>query len=102
MVAVVQRHWNRQVRNVLQNLFGIISDLFNNRVTLTISGLNGAAPHKHSSGVSDRLLVPSKEKKSRFSYQCTEFEVDLHSVFSIDTHPLSVFTDSCFAIAANK
>ena len=33
-----------------------------------------------------RLLVAPRDKKSRRSYQCTEFSADLHSVFGIDTH----------------
>ena len=33
--------------------------------------------------VCGRLLVVPK---SRWSYQCTEFAADLHSVFGIDTH----------------
>ena len=36
--------------------------------------------------VCGRLLVAPRDKKSRRSYQCTEFAADLHSVFSIDTH----------------
>ena len=33
-----------------------------------------------------RLLVAPRDKKSRRSYQCTEFAADLHLVFGIDTH----------------
>ena len=36
--------------------------------------------------VCGRLLVVPRDKKSRWSYQCTEFAADLHSVFGIDTH----------------
>ena len=32
------------------------------------------------------LLVVPRDKKSRWSYQCTEFAADLRSVFGIDTH----------------
>ena len=40
-------------------------------------------------GVCGRLLVVPRYKKSRWSYQCTEFAADLHSVFGIDTMMLS-------------
>ena len=33
-----------------------------------------------------RLLVAPRDKKSKWSYQCTEFAADLRSVFGIDTH----------------
>ena len=33
-----------------------------------------------------RLPVAPRDKKSRRSYQRTEFAADLHSVFGIDTH----------------
>ena len=33
-----------------------------------------------------RLLVAPRDKKSRRSFQCTEFAADLHSVFDIETH----------------
>ena len=50
-----------------------------------------------------RLLVAPRDKKSRRSYQCTEFAVDLHSVFGIDTHNDAVnIHPSNYVIVANK
>ena len=48
--------------------------------------------HVHVNKVHERcrvcgcLLVASRDKKARQSYQCTEFSADLHLVFGIDTH----------------